>query len=83
MGKPLKVDELTAGQQVYAVPTRGNVSMGEKLGAFPSDGRRIRVNDYVVGLVRRGIVIAYLQEPPRPQPAPEPPQPEPDHDEDK
>lgn len=82
MAKPLRVDDLKAGQRVYVVPQRNNVSMGEKLPAFPAKGRSVRVDDYIVGLVRRGVVIAHLQEPPRPQPEPIP-QPEPDHDEDK
>ena len=77
MGKPLKVEDLKAGQQVYVVPQRAGVSMGVNLGPFPARGRRVRVDDYIVGLVRRGVVIAHLQEPPRPQPMPVPePQPQ-------
>lgn len=66
------------GQRVLVVPTREGVSMGTEQPAFPSAGKKQVVTDYIVGLMRRGMVRVFSLTEPNPQPnAPQPPKPEP------
>lgn len=72
-----RVNEVTAGMRVLVVPTRDGVSMGGKQANYPAAGKKQPVSDYVVGLMRRGMVRVYSLTEPVPVPQPQPPAPQP------
>lgn len=69
MDKVLDVNDLAPGRQVFVVPLRAGIAMSGGRGQFPAQGRRMRVDDYVIGLARRGVVRVYNQAPVAPVPA--------------
>lgn len=73
-----RVRDVRMGNRVLVVPTREGVSMGKEQPAFPVDGKKQVVTDYVIGLMRRGMVRVFSLTEPAPQPSkPQPPQPGP------
>ena len=63
MDKVLDVNDLAPGRQVFVVPLRAGIAMSGGRGQIPEQGRRLRVDDYVIGLARRGVVRVYDQAP--------------------
>lgn len=59
----LNVNDLAPGRQVFVVPLRAGIAMSGGRGQIPAQGRRMRVDDYVIGLARRGVVRVYDQAP--------------------
>lgn len=55
----LNVNDLAPGRQVFVVPLRAGIAMSGGRGQIPAQGRRMRVDDYVFGLARRGVVRVY------------------------
>lgn len=50
---------LRMGDSVWVKPLRQGIPRGHKLDPIPEDGRKMQVNDYVLGMAKRGFVLCF------------------------
>lgn len=59
--------QLHMGQRILAVPRDATTPRGPKLGCIPVGGMELRVDDYILGCIQRGALLAYPVEAPTEQ----------------
>jgi len=58
----IPIQEVAAGSRIFVVPRDDSTPRGPGLGPIPTEGMVVVADDYIVGCIARGALVAYEAE---------------------